>query len=51
LTKDYYLHILTGPLLNWQSDYGNSAYWADVLGGIAATLGGAGLWAEVTRRA
>jgi acyl-CoA dehydrogenase len=49
-TKAYDLHTLTGPLLNWRSDYGNDAYWADVLGGIAAKLGGAGLWAEVTRR-
>jgi acyl-CoA dehydrogenase len=49
-TKDYDLHTLTGPLLNWRSEYGNDAYWADVLGGIAAKLGGAGLWVEVTRR-
>ena len=49
-TKDYDLHTLTGPLLNWRSEYGNDAYWADVLGGMAAKLGGAGLWAEVTRR-
>jgi acyl-CoA dehydrogenase len=49
-TKDYGLHRLTGPLLNWRSDYGNDAYWADVLGGIAARLGGSGLWVEVTRR-
>ena len=49
-TKDYDLHLLTGPLLNWRSDYGNDAYWADVLGGIVANLGGAGLWAEITRR-
>jgi acyl-CoA dehydrogenase len=49
-TKDYDLHTLTGPLLDWRSDYGNDAYWADVLGAMAAKLGGAGLWAEVTRR-
>ena len=49
-TKDYDLHKLTGPLLDWRSEYGNDAYWADVLGGMAAKLGGAGLWAEVTRR-
>ena len=49
-TKDYDLHKLTGPLLRWRSEYGNDAYWADVLGGIAANLGGAGLLAEVTRR-
>lgn len=49
-TKDYDLHKLTGPLLNWRSDYGNDTHWAAVLGGIAAKLGGAGLWAEITRR-
>jgi acyl-CoA dehydrogenase len=49
-TKDYDLHHLTGPLLDWRSDYGNDFYWADVLGAMAAKLGGAGLWAEVTRR-
>ena len=49
-TKDYDLHTLTGPLQNWRSEYGNDAYWADVLGGIAAGLGGAGLWTEVIRR-
>lgn len=49
-TKDYDLHQLTGPLNDWRSDYGNDAYWAGVLGGIAAKLGGAGLWAEVTSR-
>ena len=49
-TRDYDLHKLTWPLLSWRSEYGNDAYWADVLGGIAAKLGGAGLWAEVTRR-
>ena len=49
-TKDYDLHLLTGPLNDWRSDFGNDAYWADILGGIAAKLGGAGIWAEVTRR-
>lgn len=49
-TQEYDLHKLTGPLLDWRSDFGNDAYWADVLGGIAAKLGGAGLWQEVTRR-
>jgi acyl-CoA dehydrogenase len=49
-TKDYDLHKLTGPLLDWRSDHGNDAYWADLLGAMAAKLGGVGLWAEVTRR-
>lgn len=49
-TQDYDLHKLTGPLLDWRSDHGNDAYWADVLGAMASKLGGAGLWQEVTRR-
>lgn len=49
-TQEYDLHKLTGPLLDWRSDHGNDAYWAGVLGTMTAKLGGAGLWAEVTRR-
>ncbi len=49
-TRDYPLHKLTGPLNDWRSDHGNDAYWAGVLGGMAAKLGGSGLWAEVTAR-
>jgi acyl-CoA dehydrogenase len=49
-TREYDLHPLTGALNDWRSDHGHDAYWADVLGGMAAQLGGAGLWAEVTRR-
>lgn len=49
-TREYDLHRLTGPLLDWRSDHGNDAYWAAILGDMAAQLGGAGLWAEVTRR-
>jgi hypothetical protein len=48
--REYELHKLTGPLNDWRSDHGNDAYWAAVLGGMAAKLGGAGLWAEITRR-
>jgi hypothetical protein len=47
-TRDYDLHRLTGPLLDWRSDHGNDAYWAELLGGMTAKLGGAGLWAAVT---
>ncbi|MGL5838506.1 MAG: acyl-CoA dehydrogenase family protein [Sphingorhabdus sp.] len=50
-TREYDLHELTGPLLDWRSDHGNDAYWAGVLGTMTAKLGGAGLWTEVTRRA
>ena len=49
-TREYDLHKLTGPLLDWRSDHGNDAYWADLLGAMAADLGGVGLWHEVTRR-
>lgn len=49
-TQEYELHKLTGPLLDWRSDHGNDAYWADVLGAMASTLGGSGLWAEITAR-
>lgn len=49
-TKEYDLHKLTGSLLDWRSDHGNDAYWADLLGGKTAKLGGAGLWQEATKR-
>jgi hypothetical protein len=49
-TQDYGLHPLTTGLMNWRSEFGNDAYWADILGGLASALGGAGLWEEVTRR-
>lgn len=49
-TQEYDLHKLTGPLLDWRSDHGNDAYWAKLLGEMTANLGGAGLWAEITRR-
>lgn len=49
-TAEYDLHHLTAALLGWRSDHGNDAYWAEVLGGMTAELGGAGLWAEITQR-
>ena len=49
-TQDYALHPLTRGLMAWRSDYGNDAYWAGVLGDLACANGGAGLWAEITRR-
>jgi alkylation response protein AidB-like acyl-CoA dehydrogenase len=49
-TAEYELHHLTNTLLGWRSDHGNDAYWAEVLGGMAAKLGGAGFWEEITRR-
>ncbi len=49
-TQEYDLHKLTGPLLDWRSDHGNDAYWANVLGTKVAKMGGQGLWAEITAR-
>ena len=49
-TQEYDLHKLTGPLLDWRSDHGNDAYWANVLGTKVAKMGGPGLWAEITAR-
>jgi acyl-CoA dehydrogenase len=49
-TQDYTLHPLTSGLMRWRSEFGNDAYWAEILGGMASVHGGAGLWAEVTRR-
>jgi len=49
-TQDYPLHRFTRRLMGWRTEYGNERHWSDRLGGIATALGGAGLWAEMTRR-
>lgn len=49
-TRDYPLHRLTQRMMGWRSEFGNDRHWSEVLGGIAARSGGAGLWAEITRR-
>jgi acyl-CoA dehydrogenase len=49
-TQEYALHPFTTALMGWRSEFGNDAYWAAQLGAIAAKAGGAGLWAEITRR-
>ncbi|OYU15081.1 MAG: acyl-CoA dehydrogenase [Alphaproteobacteria bacterium PA4] len=49
-TRDYPLHPFTRRLMGWRSDFGNDAFWADRLGTLAVTAGGAGLWADITRR-
>jgi acyl-CoA dehydrogenase len=49
-TQEYPLHQLTRSLMAWRSECGNDAYWAGILGGLACANGGAGLWAEMTRR-
>jgi acyl-CoA dehydrogenase len=49
-TQDYLLHPLTRRLMGWRSEFGGDALWADRLGALAVAHGGAGLWAEITRR-
>ncbi len=49
-TQEYGLHPLTRGLMQWRSEFGNDAYWADILGGMASGQGAAGLWAEITQR-
>lgn len=49
-TQEYPLHPLTRSLMRWRSECGNDAFWAGVLGDLACANGGAGLWAEMTRR-
>lgn len=49
-TQDYPLHHLTRRLMGWRSEFGGEALWAERLGIMATAQGGAGLWAEITRR-
>lgn len=49
-TQEYGLHPLTSRMMQWRSEFGNDAYWADILGGIASGQGGFGVWAEITKR-
>jgi acyl-CoA dehydrogenase len=49
-TQEYPLHPLTRSLMRWRSECGSDAYWGGILGGLACANGGAGLWAEMTRR-
>jgi acyl-CoA dehydrogenase len=49
-TQDHGLHPLTKSLMRWRSACGNDAYWAGILGDLACSLGGSGLWVEMTRR-
>jgi acyl-CoA dehydrogenase len=49
-TQDYSLHHYTRRLMHWASEFGNEAHWAQVLGAQVCEWGGAGLWAELTRR-
>jgi acyl-CoA dehydrogenase len=48
-TRDYPLHPLTRRLMGWRSEFGGDR-WAERLGALALLEGGAGLWAELTRR-
>jgi acyl-CoA dehydrogenase len=49
-TEDYGLHRFTKSLMGWRSEFGNDRYWAEAIGAQAASLGGAGLWTEMTAR-
>lgn len=49
-TADYPLHRYTRALMQWRSEGGNDAYWANDLGRQAISAGGAGLWTELTDR-
>ncbi|WP_338466504.1 acyl-CoA dehydrogenase family protein [Novosphingobium sp. ZN18A2] len=49
-TMEYALNRYTRRLMSWRSEFGNDAHWAGVLGRRVATLGGKGLWVEMTRR-
>ena len=49
-TIEYPLHRYTRKLTEWRSACGNDAVWAERVGTFAATQGGVGLWAEITRR-
>lgn len=49
-TEEYPLQRSTRRLMGWRSEFGNDRYWAESLGGMAAKLGGSGLWEAVTLR-
>jgi acyl-CoA dehydrogenase len=49
-TQDHALHHYTRQLAVWRSTYGNEAHWAAILGAHAISLGGRGLWEELTCR-
>lgn len=49
-TMEYPLNRLTRALMGWRSEFGNDGFWARTLGERVATLGGKGLWRELTAR-
>ena len=49
-TMEYPLNRHTRALMGWRSEFGNDAFWARRLGERVASLGGKGLWREVTAR-
>lgn len=49
-TADYPLQRFTTALIRWRSGGGNDAFWARELGRYVASLGGKGLWTEMTAR-
>lgn len=49
-TQEHPLHHYTAALTYWRSAFGSDAYWGPRLGEAVLSLGGQGLWAELTRR-
>lgn len=49
-TQEHTLHLSTRRLWAWRNEFGGEAYWQAELGRNMASVGGAGLWAELTAR-
>ena len=47
-TEEHSLHYLTRRLWSWRDEFGDEAYWAELLGRRIAAAGGAGLWPLIT---
>jgi acyl-CoA dehydrogenase len=47
-THEHSLHFLTRRLWAWREEFGSDTYWAEQIGRLIATEGGAGLWPSIT---
>jgi acyl-CoA dehydrogenase len=47
-TQEYPLHQLTRRLWAWRSEFGNDAYWSEVLGRRIVARGAENFWADLT---
>ncbi len=47
-TYEHSLHVLTRRLWSWRDEWGGEAEWSLLLGRLAASSGGPGLWAQLT---